>query len=301
MTSFRHLATFLAIAKYGNFAAAAEKIGLTAAAIGQQMRQLEADLGQALFYRDKREVRLTPEALRILPQAYDVVAKMEALTSGNELSGSLRIGAVVSALMGAFAFALHDLKRDYPQLEIKLMAGLSNHLVTSVANGELDVAVVTQAPYTLPPSLQWTWLYNEPMVLIVPKRANFALISDHDPLAILRQSPFLRFDRQTWSGYLVDEVLRQCGVDVQTAMELNSAEALFEIVRQGFGVAIVPLLANMRWQEDPHLRVINLPGVNIDRRIGLLERTHHGRETATNLIKSYFTERHQLEKPSPSY
>ena len=83
------------------------------------------------------------------------------------------------------------------------------------------------------------------MVLIVPRRPHFELPSD--PLAILREAPFIRFDRETWTGLLVKDVLSQCSVHVRDGMELNSVEAILAIVRQGFGVAIVPKLANAHW------------------------------------------------------
>jgi len=124
------------------------------------------------------------------------------------------------------------------------------------------------------------------MVLIVPRHPHFDL--PKDPLAILRRSPFLRFDRQTWTGTLVKEVLRQCGIAVREEMELNSVEAIVEIVRQGFGISIVPRLANVQWEHDQSLRVISLPGTDVQRHVGLIERTRHGRQRFTDAIKQYF-------------
>ena len=55
------------------------------------------------------------------------------------------------------------------------------------------------------------------------------------PLQMLAQCPFMRFDRRTWTGHLVNEVLAQCRATVVEGMELNSVEAIVELVRQGFG------------------------------------------------------------------
>jgi len=59
-------------------------------------------------------------------------------------------------------------------------------------------------------------------------------------------------------------------------------------VRQGFGVSIVPKLANVQWDRDRALTAIELPGVDVERHVGLLERTHHGRTLITGTIKRYF-------------
>jgi DNA-binding transcriptional LysR family regulator len=135
----------------------------------------------------------------------------------------------------------------------------------------------------------WTPLYVEPMVLIVPREPHFAL--PRGALRVLRESPFIRFDRQTWTGYLVRNALRQAGVKVHDEMELNSVEAIVELVRAGFGVSIVPMLANVDWASDRALRIVPVPHVDVRREVGLLERAEHQRMQATAAIKAYFAAR----------
>jgi len=289
VSSIRIFKTFLAVVKHGTFAAAGKEIGLTAAAVGLQVRSLEEDLNQVLFDRGARAVVLNTTGRRIAVQVADIMLHYEALAAtddDNELSGMVVMGALVSALMGAFADALLNIKQTHPRLEVKLLAGLSSDFVIKVEQGELDAAVVAQSPRPLPSSLLWTPLYTEPMVLIVPRQPHFNLA--RDSLDILRRSPFLRFDRQTWTGHLVKDALQQCGVAVHEEMELNSVEAIVEIVRQGFGVSIVPRLANVQWVRDQGLRVISLTGIDVQRHVGLIERTRHGRQRFTDEIKLYF-------------
>lgn len=289
MASIRTFKIFLAVARLGSFAAAAKQVGLTAAAVGLQVRSLEEELNRPLFDREPRTAVLNTEGRKLVPEIEDLVLRYESLaarTDGDELAGTVVMGALVSALMGAFADALWSLKRDHPQLKIQLFAGQSSNFAHQVEHGEFDAAVVTQPPSPLPTSLRWTPLYIEPMVLVVPRRPHFTLPSA--PLDILRQSPFIRFDRQTWTGKLVDDVLRQCRVSVLDEMELNSVEAIIEIVRQGFGVSIVPMLANVAWDKDRALSVAPLPGVSVVRRVGLIERARHGRMRFTDAIKAYF-------------
>jgi DNA-binding transcriptional LysR family regulator len=289
MASIRTLKTFLAVAKHGTFAAAGKEIGLTAAAVGLQVRALEEDLNQVLFDRSPRSVVLNTAGRKAVRQVEELLACYEALASSgdsDELSGKVVMGALVSALMGAFADALWSLKQAHPKLQIQLFAGLSSDFAYQVERGELDAAIVTQPPRALPSGLLWTRLYNEPMVMIAPRRPHFEL-PEH-PLDALRQAPFIRFDRRTWTGHLIKDVLSQCGVTCRDEMELNSVEATVEIVRQGFGISIVPKLANVQWEKDRALHVITLPGVTVERRVGLLERTRHSRMRFTGAIKEFF-------------
>jgi DNA-binding transcriptional LysR family regulator len=289
MASIRTLKTFLAVAKHGTFAAAGNEIGLTAAAVGLQIRALEASLNQALFDRGPRSVVLNTSGRNAVPQVEELLACYEALASSgdsDELSGKVVMGALVSALMGSFADALWSLKQEHPKLQIQLFAGISSDFTYQVERGELDAAIVTQPPRALASSLLWTPLYNEPMVMIAPRHPHFEM--PEDPLEALRCAPFIRFDRHTWTGHLIKDVLVQCGVTCRDEMELNSVEAIVEIVRQGFGISIVPKLANVQWEKDRALQVITLPGVTVERCVGLIERTRHSRMRFTAAIKAYF-------------
>lgn len=289
MPSMRHLETFLAAARLPSFAAAGREVGLTAAAVGLQVRALEAEIGRSLFDRSGRSVVLNNEGRRVAAEVQGLVERWRALQSpraASALGGTVVVGALVSALTGAFAGALWAIRREHPALEVTLFAGQSANFMERVERGELDAAVVTRPPMRLPATLRWTPLYAEPMVLIVPARPQFALPSE--PLKGLASCPFLRFDRRTWTGRLVDEVLTRCRIRVNEGLELNSVEAIVELVRQGFGVAVVPRLASVPWNGDQALRVLKLPGAAVRREVGLLERRQHGREAFTDALKSYF-------------
>ena len=289
MPSLRTLQTFLAVARLGSFAAAGQEVGLTSAAVGLQIRALERELGVALFDRSARAAVLNTEGRQRIPAIKELVERWEQLQhrpQQGELSGTVVMGALVSALMGAFADALWKLKRQHPALEVTLFAGQSADFMSRVERGELDAAVVTQSPTRLTGSLVWTPLYREPLVLIVPTRPHFPL--PDTPLQMLTQCPFMRFDRRTWTGHLVNEALAQCRAQVVEGLELNSVEAIVELVRQGFGISIVPQLANLAWRRDKALRVVPLPRVTVARHVGLLERRRHGRETFTQVLKDHF-------------
>ena len=287
MSSIRVLKNFLTISRHKSVAAAAREIGLTAAAAGQQLQQLEADIGVELFDRTKRSMTLNHHGRSLVEPIQEIVARYEALGSDfkSELSGTIVLGALVSTLMGAFGNTLNELKQSYPGLEIKLIAGLSNNFLDQVIEGSLDAAIVTESPYALPQNVQWTELYSEPMVLIYPvvkNRKNFSTKNTSNDL------PFIRFERNTWTGHLVDQTIRANKMVIKESMELNSVEAIIELVRQGLGFAIVPRLANIAWETDKKLHISELVGKTIFRKVGLLERKKHSRQNVTQVIKQHF-------------
>ena len=278
MTSIRVLKNFIAITRHPSVAAAAREIGLTPAAAGQQLAQLEGEIGVALFDRNKRSLVLNNHGRALIEQIQEIISRYESLgvqfKSG--LSGSLTLGALVSSLMGQFGKTLEQLKQQYPELEIKISTGLSSDFLEQVIAGVLDAAIVTESPNALPKSVQWTALYEEQMILIYPK--------DKDRTDL----PFIRFEPKTWTGELVDQVIRSNHLQIESSMVVNSVEAIIELVRQGLGYAIVPKLANVQWDKDKRIVISTPTRKAIYRRVGLLERKNHGRKNITQAIEDHF-------------
>jgi DNA-binding transcriptional LysR family regulator len=289
MSSIRILKNFLVITRHKSVAAAAKEIGLTAAAAGQQLQQLESELGLELFDRTKRSLSLNHQGRSLIEPIQEIIASYEALGSDfkSELSGTIVLGALVSTLMGAFGSTFNKIKQNYPSLEVKLIAGLSSDFLDQVLDGSLDAAIVTESPYALPQNMQWTELYTEPMILIYPAAKNK---KGSTPKELSADLPFIRFERNTWTGHLVDQTIRSSKLAVKEGMELNSVEAIIELVRQGLGYAIVPKLANIAWEADKQLQILELAGKTIYRKVGLLEKRKHSRQNITQEIKKYFLE-----------
>ena len=286
MSSIKILKNFLAVTRHKSVAAAAREIGLTAAAAGQQLQLLENEVGLELFDRTKRSLTLNSHGRSLIEPIQEIIARYEALGTNlkSELSGTIVLGALVSSLMGAFGKTLNEIKQSYPDLEIKLIAGLSSNFLDQVIEGTIDGAIVTESPYALPQNVQWTELYKEPMILIAPS----ALKSSKNSNILNDQLPFIRFERNTWTGNLVEQTIRVNKLKIQDGMELNSVEAIIELVRQGLGYSIVPQLANISWSSDRQLKIQKLPGKTVYRKVGLLERKKHSRNNITEAIKGHF-------------
>ncbi|MCC2597637.1 LysR family transcriptional regulator [Pusillimonas sp. MFBS29] len=284
MSSIRQFRTALAAARLGSFAEVGRQIGLTQAAVSLQIKNLETELNLRLFERGAQTFSVTPDGRRVLDRLEKLVADYDNLLvqSDGTLRGTLHMGALVSALMGTFGGVLADIKRAYPDLDVRLLAGQSAQFAGMVSKGELDAAVVTEPPNAVPNGLRWTPLYEERMVLIAAQDLGNRTVMD-----LLHHEPFLQFDRSLWTGRLVDYALKQLSVTPNIALELNSIEAIAQLVRQHYGVAIVPQLGNAEW-DSQQLAIKPLPGPLIVRRVGMLERLEHGKQPITQALCDLF-------------
>ena len=268
MSSIRLLRTFAAVAGEGSFAAAAPRVALTQAAVGQQMRALEAELRRPLFERQGKTVVLNEAGRALVPQVRRLLGLYEQMLAPargmDTMAGTVTLGSVVSAVRPLIQATL-ALKARHAALDLHVLAAKSIELVERVQAGELDAAIAVREPGARP-DLVWTALYAEPMVLLAPRR-----LDESSPRAILQRQPFIRFDPTQHTGRLVERSLKRLRVKPQEFLELNALESIVDLVRAGLGVSVVPLLHGARWAQDARLRVIELPQAE-ERRIALVQR-----------------------------
>lgn len=265
----RELKTFIAVTRYGTFAAAGMHIGLTQSAVSAQIRQLEQALGVPLFDRTGRQATLNAAGLRALPLAKEILEtfnRMAVPVEANEYRGELKVGAIGTAQTGLLPQALLRLRQAAPAVECKLVPGVSLELLSQVDAGELDSAIIIRPPFDLPKELHVQVLRNEPFVLIVPHT-----LAGDDPLLLLSTQPHVRYDRASFGGRLVSRFLREHKLDVQVALELDELEAIVKMVECGLGVSLIPQ-AGLWLEHAAKVRIIPLGTLTFYREIILLSR-----------------------------
>ena len=268
--SLKALRTLVAIAQYGSFARAAEAVCLTQSAVSLHVRSLEEDFKVSLFDRSRRIPVLTEAGHRAVEQARDILAQYDAIAAelgeSGELAGRLRIGAIQTALAGVLPAALAALRRAHPRLRVLVNSGMSAELAIRIDAGELDAAVTTEPVKPYPTGLVSTPLYQEGFWIIAPPTLAFL-----DARQLLQDHPFIRFDRRAWAGRTIDRELRRQRLRVQTDMELDSQDAIMQMVTSGLGVAVIPLSEREMSRLD-NLVCIPFGEPQQQRRVVLLER-----------------------------
>jgi DNA-binding transcriptional LysR family regulator len=272
------LRTLAAVARYGAFAAAGVRLGLTQAAVSGHIRRLEAALGFALFDRTGRSAVLNAAGLRTLARAEDILARFDKLgapTRDEDWTGSLRIGAIASVQPTALARALAPFRRRFPRCRVHLSPGVSLNLMDQVDAGELDLAILIKPSFDPPSDMQWRPLLREDYVLLVE-----STVAGNDWRRLLGEQPFIRYDRASFGGRQVQRFLREASVQVLEWIEVDDIHAMVALVAQGLGVAIVPLTEAIL-PLTARVRPISLAPHALDREIGVL----HRRPFATTAVE----------------
>jgi len=286
----KELKTFQAVARFGTLSRAAERLGLTQSAVSAQIQRLEAALGFPVFDRQGRNVVLNAAGGHTLARAAALIEQFEALRQPGaaQAAVTLRIGAIASIQAAGLPEAVMRLRGAYPTLRLKVVPGVSLALMGRVDAGELDAAVMIRPNFALPRDLAWRPLWTEPFLLAVP-----AGETSRDWRRLLRERPFLRYDRASFGGRVVAQFLEDEGIDVQDVVEMDEIAGLVRMVALGLGVALVPRC-------PPYVplpegaRALSLGSVAPRREIGIVERVRHGQ---TPLVKTFAEALRESRRP----
>jgi len=140
----RHLRYFLAVADQRHFTRAARKLGMAQPPLSQQIRQLEGEVGAALFARGARGVTLTPAGEAFLPHAEAAVREAgRASVAARRVTrgdlGTVRIGFTSAASLNPLVPAtISDFRRAYPDVELRLVVLATAPLLTELLQDRID-------------------------------------------------------------------------------------------------------------------------------------------------------------------
>ena len=282
----RQLRTLLAIVQHGSFAKAADVVHITPSAVSQQVQALEQEFGAMLFERRSRPPALTAQGAQVVDMAYDILRRVDEAQitlSGNQVSGTLMLGSVRTSALGVLPRAIMKMRSDYPLLKINLRVGNSSGLIAEVAAGRLDAAVVAEN-MSIPQLIRWSPFLREPLWVIAPKH----LASD-DPVAMLRNLPFVRFQSPVPLAALINTELARLQVATQDIAEMDSIASIIRCVAEGMGISIVPDIA-LREPDAEALRYLPFGQPQVYRQIGLIERINSSRAKVIDQFHSVLAE-----------
>ncbi len=267
------LQVFLTVAREGSFSRAAERLFRTQPAVSLAIRKLEEDLGQRLFVRGARPVRLTDAGTLLKDYAERLINLRDEVKKGlSELEGlqrgELSLGvneSSIHALMPAIA----KFREQHPGVQIRVHRMFSRDIPHEVLNYRLDLGAVSYIPRD--PQLQATEILKDELTLVVPpkhplakkKEVDVADLGNESFVAHIVESPFRR---------RVIELFARNRTVLNMPTEMPTIESIKRFVQMGMGVAIVPRMC-VQWEiERGWMKEVKIRQLNIPRHVYLVSR-----------------------------
>jgi len=243
LIDIQELEAFWWIAQTGSFNRAAERLYLTQPSVTARIQALEKELGQQLFERKPRGVRLTDAGRVLLPHAEKVlqdirkarqaVADLEAATGG-----TLSVGCALTTSTYTLPDILAKYKAAHPGVEVAVRTGRSQQIQQLVLDDTVHLGLV-HSPLNSHHEIEAVPLYSEPILLVVHPGHPLASKSEVTPEQLANE-PFITSDRSSGYWALVEQFWAAAGLVPHITMDLDSIEAAKRMVMCGLGLAMLP-------------------------------------------------------------
>lgn len=243
--NIKTLKQFLALAETLNFGRASDECHISISAMSRNIRQLEEELGVALFNRDNRTVVLTQEGQKFLKYARDTsrqwnLIRHELTDNSDQLSGEISLYGSVTASYSFLYELLRRFRVAYPGIEIKLRTGDPEHAIAHILDDKEDISIAAR-PANLPRGLDFKPIAISPLLFIAPLEQQVPNVPITAPNSKEEWAHIpMILSESGVSRTRIDEWFRQLDIAPKIYAQVTGNEAIVSMVSLGFGIGVVP-------------------------------------------------------------
>ncbi|MCR5673350.1 MAG: LysR family transcriptional regulator [Lachnospiraceae bacterium] len=229
-----------------NFTRAAERLMIAQPPLSRQIKDLEEEVGTALFVREHHSLRLTEEGIRFRSYANRIVGLADRSVEDiremhTGLRGTVYIAEVEGKAPRLMSSFISSFANDYPDVQYSIWNGNSDEVTQRVRNGLADLAVIME-PYD-PQGLHSIPVYQEPWIaMFSAKHPLAAKKGDKIPLEMLADHDLIIPSR----GSRLQEIsdwFAPLSITPKIRARISNATIAYELCEQNVGVAIYPAAA----------------------------------------------------------
>jgi DNA-binding transcriptional LysR family regulator len=266
----RQLEIVRSVAEKGSFTAAARVLNVSQSAVSRQILLLEEELGEPVFLRLGRKVRITTAGQVLLDLSRRVLSDVRGTTASirdqqQTLAGTLQLGGGMTVCLHVFPALLKEFRRRQPRIDVKLTTGATAQLLERIRRGLLDVGLLT-LPVDGADLVQVPVMREELLLVLHPshKLARKRRVSAAD----LAKQSWVLFEPGSSTRRVIDEMFHAHSIHPRIVMETENVEILKALTMIGMGLTILPYQALAREARTGRLRIKRIAGVTMVRETG---------------------------------
>ena len=245
----RHARMILAIIREGSFTAAAKVLSITQPTLSQTVRQIETQLGDAIFVRGKSPVQLTPagalyvEAARRMVKTQTQLEEALSLLHGKAV-GTLRLGLMHHRSAELLPQIISDFSAAYPGVRLHVCERSIDDLEQLLLREEIDMALITDDRQH--PRLEYRQIASEEIVLLAGRRTRLAFRLPSGATIGLREAAEERFvmPLSTSPRYkYFDELLHSCNMQPDVYLQCDNISTAIRCCSSANLVMLCPFIS----------------------------------------------------------
>lgn len=268
------LRTFQMVAETLNFTKAAERLKITQSAVSHQMKALEAELGESLFLRARRGVKLSPAGQAMREHAQRILDEVESLkasvsgSDGRGPTGRVRAVAATQAFAHLFAPLCEEFLQAYPGIAVSFVTTTSTAAtLASVQSGDAHVGIASVPVYS--PALSVTDLFSDELLVVVPAAHPLARERIVNPAKLKRERVIL-FESGSSIRQATDVFFKKARLEPPLALESNDTSFVKLMVEHGQGLSFLPPWAVREEVLAGKLAILRVEGHRMPRKIAMV-------------------------------
>ena len=255
------LQAFLMVVEQRSFSKAAKALNLTQPSLSARIISLERELGEPLFHRMGRGVRITDAGRTLLPYVERSLATLENGREAVEAaisasSGKLYIGAARAVSAYVLPSILEQFTQRYPNIDVTIKTGRSSGILDMILSEEVQLGITRTLVH---PDVISQHLYDEEVVLVTHPDHSFARLGEAT-ISQVANEPLILYDKESTYFVLIDRVCREAGIVPNVQMDLDSIEATKRMIERGLGISFLPYNSLHRELELRTLAHVKLVG-----------------------------------------
>lgn len=238
--NFSELASLVALDEYGSIRQVAVKCNLSPAAVHKQLRMLEAELETKIYEKLNGRLELTDAGRALLPFAHEILlsqrsarAALAEWKSGRR--GVVKVGAGPTFSTYLLPALIKKYRRRFPGVDVFVETGDSDHLISHLRAGTLDLAFDVAANAWDDPSMMRVAEWGAPLGFVTNK----GRLPLHSRLRTLQKEPFILFRKGAFVETAIQDYFHQLDFRPNVVMRSDSAEAIKAMIRAGLGVSVL--------------------------------------------------------------
>lgn len=290
--SFEYYRIFYYVAKYQNVTQAARMLICNQPNVTRVIRQLENELGCALFVRSNRGMKLTPEGEKLYSRARIAVEQLElaeAELSGDRAlqSGLVSIGATEVALRTFLLPVLNEYRLRYPGVRLNIANYTTTQAITALKSSLVDIAIVTT------PTGEIRGLRSHTLKVVQEAAVCGdyfqALTEQPITLSELSDYPLVSLGPRSMTYELYSHWFSEHGLPFTPAIEAATADQILPMVQNNLGVGFVPE-AFLEGQSQPSVFRLTIQEAIPSRSVVLLKRDDGVLSIAARMLEQLMLE-----------
>lgn len=261
--------SFISVVEHGAITEAASQLNVTQPALSRRIQQFEQQMGADLLVRGRKGVVLTEAGRLVYQECRILLSRFEQLKSDvgrliNLEGGVIRLGGGATAVSFMLPVAIAGFQKRYPDIHFQLKEAGSAEIAHDVLTGALEIGVVTLPVQTS--DLVVTPLGTDRIVLV--GRQDHPLVGTGNvSLEQLSGHSFVGFEAGSAIRQIIDNTLRDAGVEMNVVMELRSIPAILSMVSTTGNLAFVSRLG---LSGQTSVREIRVNGLNVERQLAVI-------------------------------